>query len=235
MAKMRKDNIMGASSSDINSNRKKSSKKSKTPSKEVIRDKRDLPEPKATIATTEAQYEAIVRLLWDGTGPCGTIRANKTIATIIQVEANTGLRIGDVCDLRLNDIIRDGLRYRFNMRESKTGKIRTFTVPDPVYHMLEKYAKHNEIDPEEKLFKIGVRDVQRKLAQVTDYLGYHHISTHSFRKRFATRAYEYCRDATLVCKLLQHSNPQVTMRYIGIEDERIEKTLKKVTKVIASY
>ena len=207
----------------------------KTSTKEIIHSLSDLPESKATIAATEQQYEAIVRLLWDGTGPCGTIRANKPIATIVQVEANTGLRIGDVVNLRLNDIIKDGLRYRFYMRESKTKKLRTFTVPDQIYHMLERYAKHHGKSPDDPLFDIGVRDVQRKLQQVTDYLGYEHISSHSFRKRFATQAYLISHDVTIVQKLLQHSNPTVTMKYIGIEDERIEKTIRKVTKVIATY
>ena len=211
---------------------KKSGNKKKS-TKEVIRDLRDIPEPKATVAATEEQYEEIVRILWDGTG---IIRANKQVAIAIQTEACTGLRIGDVMALRLNDIIRDGYRYRFNMRESKTGKLRTFTVPDPVYNMLAKHAKVNGISPEEPLFSIGIRDVQRKLSQVCDYLSYTHISTHSFRKRFATAAYRASGGDLEICRrLLQHSSQAVTLRYIGIDNERVEKTLRKITKIIASY
>ena len=190
-----------------------------------------IPEP--TIACTDEQYKEIIELLWNGTG---IIRRNRTVAIILQTEANTGLRIGDVLKLRLNDIIRDGERYRFYMREHKTGKLRTFTVPDQCYRMLERYAKANDISPEDPLFKMTVRNVQSRLTTVTDYLGYKYIGTHSFRKYAATRLYKISGyDIEMVRKFLQHSSSATTMRYIGLQDERFEKCLRKMAKVIESY
>lgn len=195
--------------------------------------KEPIGEPKATIAATDTQYEEIIKLLWNGTG---IIRSNKTVAIALQTEANTGLRIGDVMDLRLKDIIRDGQRYRFHMREGKTKKLRTFTVPDPIYHMLEKHAKVNGIASDEKLFKIGVRDCQKVLQKVVDYLGYEHIATHSFRKYMATRAYEVSGyDIELVRNLLNHSSSAITRRYIGVNDAKTERVIKKITKIVCQY
>ena len=194
--------------------------------------------PSPVIAATEEQYEEIIKLLWHGSngGAVGAvIKPSKTIAIILQVEANTGLRIGDVLRLRLDDIIHDGNRFRFHMREHKTGKLRTFTVPDPIYHMLEKYANKNGISHDAPLFNMTVRNVQRKLDQVTDYLGYRYLGTHSFRKRFATCAYETCHDIEIVRRLMQHSSSAVTLRYIGISDDKIEKVLRKVVNIVESY
>ena len=42
-------------------------------------------------------------------------RGNNRIATALVIQANLGLRIGDILNLRLQDIIRDGDRYRLNI------------------------------------------------------------------------------------------------------------------------
>ena len=58
---------------------------------------------------------------------------------------------------------------------------------------------------------------------------YEGISTHSFRKWYATEIYKnngY--DIALVQRLLQHSSAAVTQRYIGIEPQRIEQAIEEV-------
>ena len=78
------------------------------------------------------------------------------------------------------------------------------------------------------IFPISERMVQKQLKIVCDYLGYEEISTHSFRKWYATEIYKangY--DITLVQRLLQHSSAAVTQRYIGIEPQRIESAIEK--------
>lgn len=188
-----------------------------------------------TIPCTEEQYEEIIKVLWNGSCS-GLVRRNRVCAIILQTEANTGLRIGDVMRLRLCDIIYDNGRYRFHLTEHKTKKKRIFTVPTPVYNMLYRYAKANNIGNDELLFKMTIRNVQKKLDQVTDYLGYRYISSHSFRKRFAIRAYESSNfDVNLVRTLLNHSDTATTIKYLGVSDDRIEKILKKVVNIVESH
>ncbi len=70
-------------------------------------------------------------------------------------------------------------------------------------------------------------------AHVCEYLGYEGISTHSFRKWYATEIYRsngY--DSALVQRLLQHSSAAVTQRYIGIEPQRIEKAIEGHAELI---
>ena len=144
-----------------------------------------------------------------------------------------GLRISDILRLRLCDIVRDGDRYRLAIVEQKTGKERVFTVPLVIQQYLENYALRNSIGRTERLFPITERAVQKQLALVCDYLGYEGISTHSFRKWYATEIYKnngY--DVALVQRLLQHSSASTTQRYIGIEPQRTEQAIETHVRLI---
>ena len=114
------------------------------------------------------------------------------------------------------------------MVEQKTGKERNFTVPAALYEFLEKYAMDNGIQSTARLFPICERAVQKQLKIVCDYLGVESISTHSFRKFYATEIYinnDY--DIELVRHLLQHSSAAVTQKYIGISEKRVEQAINK--------
>lgn len=153
-------------------------------------------------------------------------RANNRIATALVLQGNLGLRIGDVLNLKLNDIVKDGDRYRLDIVEEKTGKQRTFTVPVEVYNYIKMYCLENNIKATARIFDIGERAVQKQLKIVCQYLGLEKISTHSFRKYFATQIYinnNY--NIALVKELLQHSNTNITQRYIGISSKEVEKAL----------
>lgn len=109
----------------------------------------------------------------------------------------------------------------------KTGKERVFTVPIVILQYLENYCLRNGIGRNERIFPLTERAVQKQLALVCDYLGFEGISTHSFRKYFATEIYRNNGfDIALVQRLLQHSSASVTQRYIGIEPQRIEQAIE---------
>lgn len=64
-------------------------------------------------------------------------KSNQRIATILVLEYNLGLRVGDILKLTMDSIVRDGNRYRLNIYEQKTGKYRNFTVLNEVYQFVE--------------------------------------------------------------------------------------------------
>ena len=177
-----------------------------------------------TIALTTDQYKEIIQTMKEGFCGC---RPNERIATALVLEGNLGLRISDILSLRLCDIVMDGDRYRLEIVEQKTGKKRIFTVPLVIQQYVENYCLRNGIRREERIFPITERAVQKQLKIVCDYLGYESISTHSFRKWYATEIYKSngC-DIALVQRLLQHSSAATTQRYIGIEPQRIEEAIQ---------
>ena len=179
---------------------------------------------KCTVALTTDQYKEIISTMKKGfTGS----RPNEPIATALMLEANLGLRISDILRLRLSDIVKDGERYRLAMIEQKTGKARTFTVPLALYQFIRCYCLDHAIPPEHRIFSLTERTVQRHLQQVCDYLGYAGIGTHSFRKYYATEIYKASHyNIALVQQLLQHSSTAVTQRYIGIQQQEVEKAIE---------
>ena len=179
---------------------------------------------KKTKALTTEQYKEIIQTMREGFCGC---RPNERIATILVLEGNLGLRISDILKLRLCDIVRDGDRFRLEVVEQKTSKRRIFTVPLVIQQYIENYCLRNGIPKTETIFHISERAVQKQLGIVCDYLGFEGISTHSFRKWYATEIYKangY--DIALVQRLLQHSSAATTQRYIGIEPQRIEQAIQ---------
>ena len=184
---------------------------------------------KKTVALTNEQYEKIIETISNGfiCSDGHIVKPNRRIATVLSLEANLGLRISDILQLRLSVIIRDGNRYRLDIVEKKTKKKREFTVPIEIYSYIQNYALENNINPAAKLFNISERTVQNHLQLVCDHLGYFNISTHSFRKFFATSIYQNNSfNIELVRVLLQHSSVVTTQRYIGIGSKEIENELK---------
>lgn len=148
------------------------------------------------------------------------------------LEANLGLRISDILRLKLQDIVRDGERYRLSIVEQKTGKARGFTVPLALYQFIRCYCLDHAIPPDHRIFPLTERTVQRHLQQVCDYLGYTGISTHSFRKYYATEIYKNSGyNIALVQQLLQHSSTAVTQRYIGIQQQEVERAIERHLKL----
>jgi len=163
---------------------------------------------KKTAALTTEQYKSIIKTLKEGFIVDGKVfRINNRIATILVLEANLELRIGDVLALTLHSIIKDGDRYRLNIIEDKTDKQRAFTVPLDIYNYIKMYCLENNIKFNARIFDLSDRAIQKQLKLVCDYLGFENISTHSFRKYFATQIYinnNY--NIALVRQLLQHFN-----------------------------
>lgn len=190
---------------------------------------------KKTVALEEEQYKNIINTIRKGFVSVDghMVKPNNRIATVLVLEANLGIRISDILQLRLSDIIRDGDRYRLDIIEKKTRKKREFTVPIEIYSYIQNYVLENNINPAAKLFDISERTVQNHLQLVCKYLGYERISTHSFRKMFASSIYVNSNyNIELVRVLLQHSSVATTQRYIGIRSKEVETALKNHIKLL---
>lgn len=85
----------------------------------------------------------------------------------------------------------------------------------------------------QRLFDLSERQIQKHLQAACEYLGLTGISTHSFRKYFATQIYvNNGYNIELVHQLLQHSSTAVTQRYIGIQQKEVEAALQNHIKLL---
>ena len=173
------------------------------------------------------QYK-ILELLQDGfkytvDGKEKVFRPNYQIAIILFLEANVGLRVGDILSLKLSNFRGNTL----SIVEDKTDKLMDREIEDGVINIIMRYAIDNGIKKDQKLFNITTRAVQKQLKIVCDYLGLDHISTHSFRKMYATNQYQKNNnDIYLVKDLLNHASIATTQKYIMLNKEKVNKASK---------
>ena len=177
------------------------------------------------------EYRQVIEHLNNGfvTKSGQVFKPNKQISIILQLQASLGLRIGDVLELRVNSI-KNG---KLETIEEKTGKIVSREINPAVVGFVKDYAIEKALSPTDKLFEISVRAVQKQLKIVVDYLGLDNISTHSFRKMFATAVYnDNGRDIKLVQEILNHTSVSTTERYIRANQFQIDRASSKINFVI---
>jgi len=138
----------------------------------------------------------------------------------------SGLRISDILNLKVKDLKNQEF---FTLKEKKTGKTKRLAINPTLKKELAKYL----LDKKDNEYIIKSREGKNKpisrvmawniLNNVAKQVGLEEIGTHSLRKTFAYHLYmQNNKDIVLVQKLLNHSSPQVTLRYIGILQEEMD-------------
>ena len=150
---------------------------------------------------------------------------------MVSIGIFTGLRIADILNLKVKDIKnKDYLK----IKQQKTKKVKKIIINNQLKEDLKEFVKGkkeneylirttlkengeylNEHISPTQAYRI-IKDIQYKL-KIKESLG-----THSLRKTYAYNLYkEY--DISVVQKALQHENQLDTLRYIGVEEEVINK------------
>ena len=52
------------------------------------------------------------------------------------------------------------------------------------------------------------------------------MGTHTLRKTFGYHYYKKFKDIAMLQKIFNHSNPAITLNYIGIEQDKIDESYK---------
>ena len=158
-------------------------------------------------------------------------RPNQKVAMALIMEANIGLRIGDIIHFSLDKVTKEENKYRLNLIEEKTEKSRKFIIPLEVMQYIQQYCIDNNIKRNERIINITERAVQKQLDFVCDYLELENVSTHSFRKFFAHNLKNSCdseKEGIVVVKeALQHSSIETTMKYLKINREKVDTAIEK--------
>ena len=145
---------------------------------------------------------------------------------------NTGLRISDIIKLKYDDI-RDeynNMKSHISIIEKKTKKSKKFPICNGLYNELEKYTRN--LKPGEYLFisqkgnnrPITTSQAYRIIVNAGAKIGLDEIGTHTMRKTFGYHHYQQYHDVALLQTLFNHSSPSITLRYIGIEQDEIDKS-----------
>ena len=144
---------------------------------------------------------------------------------------NTGLRVSDILGLNVEDV--DGKSY-VEIKEKKTGKYKRFPLNTKLKALIKDYlqnerCKSYSLAENEPLFlgkkhcRLDRSQVYRFLNEACKQLGIMaNVGTHTMRKTFGYHHYQKFKDLAILQKIFNHSSPQITLRYIGIEQDQIE-------------
>lgn len=142
---------------------------------------------------------------------------------------NSALRISDLLSLRVADI----KRSRVTIHEQKTGKVKDFPLNNTCKRVLKNYMTGMPDDsplfPSAKGGAISRIQAYRILNAAARAVGLKDkIGTHTLRKTFAYWAYRETGDIIILQKLLNHSMPDITLRYIGITRDDLDKVYESI-------
>ena len=139
---------------------------------------------------------------------------------------NSGLRISDILKLDVKDVRNKKI---LRLKEIKTGKYKTLPFNKKIRHILQIYTKNRNLN--EPLF---VTKFNNRMDRITAYRLLNRvcglmkldikIGTHTLRKTFGYHFYKQYKDIVILQKIFNHTNPSVTLRYIGIEQDEVYKS-----------
>lgn len=139
-----------------------------------------------------------------------------------------GLRISEVCALRVSDI--DSQRMRIHVRAGKGKKDRYVMLGESLLDLLRQYYRKARpqgeylftgYKPHRPICTTAVRQVLRKAVQQTGLTK--KVTMHTFRHCFATHLLERGTDIRILQVLLGHSSIRTTLRYTHVTDLLVQK------------
>jgi len=157
---------------------------------------------------------------------------------------NAGLRISDILAMKWKDLIcKDGrICDEVTVKEKKTKKTKRFPLNGAVRKAIEMYIQNMpSANPNEFVFvsrKKKISGERHPISRVAAWQSINkyckragieqNVGTHTLRKTFGYHQYKRGTDIAMLQKMLNHSSPEVTLRYIGIEREKLNARYKAV-------
>ncbi len=144
---------------------------------------------------------------------------------------NTGLRISDIIKLKVKDILNSdrSVKSHIDIIEEKTEKKKRFKINNGLVEELRQFTL--SMDFEDYIFQ-SRKGANKPITRIQAYrilnssaqkIGLEEIGTHTLRKTFGYHFYNQTKDIALLQELFNHSAPSVTLRYIGINQDKIDQ------------
>ena len=140
------------------------------------------------------------------------------------------LRISDLLDITMAE----AQTGRLTIREGKTGKPRQIALNNKAQAIVE--ARHKAHPDHTYLFQVDSNrakgkpisriSVAKKFQEVGEIVGIK-LGTHSMRKTRGWIMHSAGVSIEMICKVLNHSSPSVTMHYIGLTQAEVDATYEQ--------
>lgn len=142
---------------------------------------------------------------------------------------NTGLRVSDLLNLKVADVI----NKHIIITEQKTGKYQRILINHELRKEIDKYIQNRNLietdfliqsqkginKPLSRIQAYNILNIAANACGITDRIG-----THTMRKTFGFWYYKKYKDVALLQEIFGHSSQSITLRYIGINSDIIDKS-----------
>lgn len=158
------------------------------------------------------------------------IRFSKQMSQVWLFGLNVALRISDLLSIKFSDI-NNG---RLLIKESKTGKLANIKLNNKALMIIEEIKNEHPMHiylfqsyrNQQSLNKAPAPLSRRSIAKAFHQIGEEikiDLGTHSLRKTRGYMLYNQTKDIGKVMRMLRHTSAGVTLRYIGITQEDVDK------------
>ncbi|MFI1745538.1 site-specific tyrosine recombinase/integron integrase [Thalassobellus sediminis] len=155
--------------------------------------------------------------------------------TVIAMLYGSGLRVGEIIDLKLSDF--DFKRKQLHIKNAKGRKDRYTTIAESLFPLLKNY--HNTYKPKvyfienPKGGKYSPGSIRAFLRKSTEAAGITKtITPHTLRHSYATHMLEQGIDIRYIQELLGHSRPETTMIYTHVTRKDLQEIKSPLDNVI---
>lgn len=144
---------------------------------------------------------------------------------ITQICYYTASRVGEVCALRVEDVVNGEIVFR--SQNTKTNTTRTIAIAPP----LAKALTITVLPTTDYLFPgkfkghITTQSVDLALRSGCDYLGFKGVSTHSFRRSLLTHLYRAGHSLRTLQQISGHQDIGNLARYLDIDRDEATRAL----------
>jgi integrase len=163
------------------------------------------------------------------------LRDNPRNYLLFVMGVNNGLRAGDLLKLKVKDLRYLKFGETLTIKEGKTGKENVLAINKTVYKALKHYFESVKPLDDDFVFKsrkgennpLTIQAVNFYIKTWTDAINLRgNYGAHTLRKTWGyLQRTKYGVGFELICKRFNHTNPAVTMRYLGIEDKEVNGIL----------
>jgi integrase len=147
---------------------------------------------------------------------------------------NNGIRTGDLLKLKVKDVRHLKAGDYITIKEGKTKKDNIVVINRTVYKALKNYLEKVQPDNNDYLFAsrkgnepLQTKSINRLIKSWTQAINLKgNYGAHSLRKTWGyIQRTKHGVGFEIICKRFNHSNPAVTMRYLGIQDKEVHDIL----------
>ena len=189
---------------------------------------RNVEEPQtAPRSIGEREYHRLLRAVQKG--------GSKRDIAIIQMLRHTGLRVGELCSLDLEDIVMSERKGKVIVRSGKGRRYREVPLNLDVRRALQEYLSDErpEVDTpnifigqrKNGLTEVAIQDIVRKYAEVAKLEG---VTPHVLRHTFAKSLIDKGVDLVTVQQLMGHQRIDSTARYTKPSKRDLEVAVSRL-------